>query len=65
MRAEVVQSDIRVSCTQGAGSLIDYVVASRDFVHLVSVEQDTHAPWKAHIGLSIRIALEAKSTRCQ
>ncbi|CAK0845035.1 unnamed protein product [Prorocentrum cordatum] len=51
----IVLPDVRVTCDKGAGSLIDYAVASVSVADLVSVKGVLTVPWKVHCGLHVEI----------
>ena len=57
---EIVLPDVRVTCDKGAGSLIDYVVASKAVAGLITVRGVLAVPWKVHCGL--RVSVEGSST---
>ncbi len=44
-----------ISCHQGAGTLIDYIIVSRAAVPLVQVRLDRKVPWGPHDALRLRI----------
>eukprot|EP00959_Pyramimonas_sp_CCMP1952_P017737 376442-Pyramimonas_sp.AAC.1 len=41
-------SDVEVTCAQGRGSMIDYVVASKDLAYLLDVKSFDPSPFKTH-----------------
>lgn len=48
-------SGASVSCVQGKGSVIDYVIASRTVAPCLSTRCETDAPWGTHLGIRISI----------
>ncbi len=49
-----------VTCHQGRGSLIDYVICSRSAVPFLQLQAVTGVPWTPHDGLLLRIRRDAK-----
>ena len=55
MDAEAIRP-AAITCHQGAGRTIDYVVISRKLApHLQSIEVITEVPWSPHDGLKVRL----------
>jgi hypothetical protein len=51
----LVPSMVEFTCTQGRGSLIDYVVASEDIASYVRVSKYTPSPFKTHACLKVSL----------
>eukprot|EP00959_Pyramimonas_sp_CCMP1952_P310310 6494439-Pyramimonas_sp.AAC.1 len=47
----LVPDDVEVTCTQGRGTFIHYVIASDDLADFVHVSTYTQSPFKTHICL--------------
>eukprot|EP00959_Pyramimonas_sp_CCMP1952_P271391 5673413-Pyramimonas_sp.AAC.1 len=54
-----VPADVEVICTQGRGTLIDYVIASSGMTDFVHVSTYTQGPFKTHVCPKVCIQHEA------
>ena len=57
----IVPANVSFTCTQGHGSMIDYVLVTTGYEALIrKVEADVTVPWKPHRGLRITFKGKAK-----
>eukprot|EP00972_Heterocapsa_arctica_P024295 3583633-Heterocapsa_arctica.AAC.1 len=59
LKARLVTADsCSFTCNQGAGRMIDYLIASPGISHCLRISADLDGPWTPHLGLIIQLDMD-------